>query len=352
MRFGIGRTWSPIGLDIGARAVKAVQLSRTPKGWRVEAATLFAQQQANAALEGGSALRIAGVLQRQGFRGVQIVAAAGLKELEVGMLELPPRNSGAPVEQIAKAELARTVKASPDALAVGLWDVPAPARAVAATYAMGVAMRHKDADALADVLEGAGLSVRSLDIHAWALARACAPLARASAGVTGVLDIGWDAALLVLIHQDCVIYQRVLAECGIAAIRDRVGQALEIEASLADHILDQTVMKSAAEGARTDPMLWASIRNVLGDYATSISVELTASFSYASHRYPANAVDKLFLTGGGASMADLAQSLSERVGVSVKAVSPAELVECPSALLPACSVPALTVALGLAMYEG
>lgn len=352
MRLAIGRSWSPIGIDIGTRCVKAVQLSRTSKGWRVEAATLFAQQQLNAPLDGAVAHRIAGILERQGFRGQEIVVAAPVKKLEVGMLELPPRTSGAPIEQIARTELARTVKAAPEALAMGMWDVPAPARAAAATHVMAVALRHEDANVLVDAFEGEGMNLRSLDIPAWALARACSPLAKASAGVTGVLDIGWDGALLVLIHEDSVIYQRALSECGIAAIRDRVGQALELDAMLADHILDQIVLKPAPDGARTDPMLWASIRGLLAEYASSISTELLASFSYASHRYPANAVDKLFLTGGGALIADLPQGLSERIGVPVKPLAPAELVECPPTLLSACSVPALTPALGLALYEG
>src|SRR5258708_40287529 len=80
---------TPVGADIGGRTIKAVQMSRTSRGWRVEATASFARSAINAPLGRAEARRLADVLHRRSFAGNQIVLAVPDDKLIVGTMELP-----------------------------------------------------------------------------------------------------------------------------------------------------------------------------------------------------------------------------------------------------------------------
>src|SRR5687768_647843 len=117
---------SPIGIDVGSRAVKAVQLERGCRGggWRVAAAAAVPRlpadryqagapatsaaapadaapaDQALAAVTAPSAgelNRLYDTLERQGFSGRQVVLAVPDARLLTSVLEVPARTGQAPV---------------------------------------------------------------------------------------------------------------------------------------------------------------------------------------------------------------------------------------------------------------
>ena len=88
------KTYSPIGLDIGRRCVKAVQLMRAKTGWRIAAAAVLERKTEDALLNAEEAERLCDVLHRQGFRGGDVVIAAPGRALRAEVLELPPRKLG------------------------------------------------------------------------------------------------------------------------------------------------------------------------------------------------------------------------------------------------------------------
>src|SRR4051812_19281149 len=122
--FSKGTQTSPIGIDVGRRTIKAVQLEPSKTaigGWRVRAAATL-QRTASAAEVNAPApsvpssaevRQLMDVVERQGFRGQKVILAATDK-LVTSILELPPMASQAPVEQISRMELARTLKCAPD----------------------------------------------------------------------------------------------------------------------------------------------------------------------------------------------------------------------------------------------
>jgi len=113
------RTRSAIGLDVGARSVKAIQFARDrfgDGGWRVAAAAEMpresAPQEAAAGQPAGPPVaptkagplapaevaRLVATLERQGFAGADVVLAAPNDRVYTSMLELPPRSSNAPLD--------------------------------------------------------------------------------------------------------------------------------------------------------------------------------------------------------------------------------------------------------------
>ena len=137
------------------------------------------------------------------------------------VLDLPPRAGQAPVEQIARLELARAHRSDPETFEMGCWDLPAPQRPGGqgpskGTHLMAVA---------APMRRPPPCSTRSKRVacrpmcwtSAVRLHRACAAVVAPPGAITGILDIGWDAAVLSLLHRGVVVYQRSLGEAGMGS---------------------------------------------------------------------------------------------------------------------------------------
>ncbi|XOV75792.1 MAG: hypothetical protein ACFHWZ_01930 [Phycisphaerales bacterium] len=152
-----------------AQRVTAVQLDQIG---RIRAFASFGRREPDAPISASEALRIRGVLDRQGFRGTQVVLGTPRRMIRSTTLELPPASSGAPIDQLADAELARIHKLAPGSFAKGLWELPASNRAKAAPLTMAVTCVHEQSDALCEVFEQADLDVLALDLSVLATLRA------------------------------------------------------------------------------------------------------------------------------------------------------------------------------------
>src|SRR5437667_135061 len=84
---------------------------------------------------------------------------------------------------------------------------------------MGAACPHESAEELLAPVEGAGFEVVALDHPGWALAR-CLP----NAGARAVLDLGWTGAVLVLVHEGAVRYERAIEGGALGALHARLAE--------------------------------------------------------------------------------------------------------------------------------
>ena len=205
---------------------------------------------------------------------------------------------------------------------------------------------------LLDAFDAEQLHVCAMDVRNGALTRACAGLTDAT-GFTAILDLGWQSAELSLLYQNTVIYVRSLTEAGVSRLRDALAARLKVEPEVADYLLQQFGLTARnldgnADGDAAD--LPPDARSLISGHFDSIAQELTASFSYAVHQYRDAAVTRLLVVGGGAAVPGLAEHLAAAVGIEALTVSPAALMPSDPALADVASSPALTAALGLAMY--
>lgn len=335
---------SPIGIDLGGRMIKAVQLARKGTKWRLHAAVILPQPVANHPVDEHTAEYVRDALYRHGFVGDDIVLGAPRGQLEVEMLELPPRSSGAPVEQIARIEMARSAKLENESFELECWDLPAAARGGSGTSVMAVAMRHQHAEALLAPFEAHGFNTIALDAQCCALARVClkpADVQRDS--ITAVLDIGWNAALLVLIQNETVIYQRVLRESGLQIVHHAIEEDFHLEDDETDYVLSQVGAEDLAQGPRVRALVERHIDSMVG--------EIQAALQYALHRYAQSPVKSLSLVGGGAAIGGICQMLAARLEIErVDVLKAASIVECSNDLLKRAGDGVLTMAMGLAWH--
>lgn len=343
---------SPIGLDIGSRCIKAVQLARGRSGLRILAAACIDRAGKGGALSSPEAAMLRQIFNRQGFRGRSVVLAAPPERLITSVMELPPRSSGAPLDQIARIELARANNCPPDSIELAWWELPAGTRAQEGTHVFAVGLRHEDATAALETLEGAGLNVKLLDSPVLGIARACEQIgAIVPSQVTGVLDIGWTASTLAVMLGRTLVYQRRLPDAGLGTLHARLVSEMKIDPEAAEFVLRRVgVNKDLPEEQRGWELL-DDARGIVSDHIESIGNEVKASLSYALRRYSATGSAGVIATGGGACVPGLieqVQQISDERVVPLRPMDLASAAKDPLASALAAD-PRLACAAGLAL---
>ena len=341
---------TPIGVDLGAREVRALQLSCGRRGWRVTAAVSFPRPGATDRIEPVVAQQLSDVLYRQGFRGRDIVLAVPGDKLRGSMLELPAAAANVPLDQIARMEMARLHKLEADAFEMACWVLPVPDRAHKTTHMMAAACAHADADEVLDVFEEQGLNVCALDLETCALARASAAALAEADGVVSIINLEWHVVRLVVMHGQVVTYERTLSEAALGTLQQTLSTKLGGDSEVASHVLRHVgLMAPQPQDEANSLPTRADVRRVIAAHFEALLNELLASLSYMSRQYPHAELERLVLAGPGASIPGLAEYLETMLAVNVQTASPADLGDCPAALLDTCRNPALTTALGLAL---
>lgn len=351
---------APIGVDVGGRHIKAAQLARASGGWRIEAAASVPRSPCDPDAPGihrEDVRELRDALAARGFRGRRVVLAVPADKLITGIMELPPRGSGAPIEQLARSELARMHRYDPRSFEMACWDLPSPARAGEATYVMAAACSHDDANALLDLFENEGLAVKGLEIHASAVARACRPVLDDVSGIVAILDIGWDRANLALLYQDAVVYERKLGKVGIGPLVSAIAERCELDAAIAERFLIENGLdaggadrpSSAVTNRNVTPEAARVARDAASDHFNGMIDEMRIPLSYLANQYPDAPMERLIMVGGGARIPGLSDRLAAELDVRVRVAGPADLAECTDDLDKEYG-PALAVAIGLATF--
>lgn len=344
------RHWSRIGIDVGPRSIRAAQLHRTSRGWRLAATGRFGRSGGEAGPDAAEVERLRDALDRLGFRGREVVLSVPESKVLTAALELPPRSSGAPLEQLARMEVARAHRREPNGLELACWEVPSPNRAGQTTHMMAAACAHADADPLLDAFEAGGLAVGALDVRVLAMARAAERTLAGAQGLSAVLDVGEEAAVLAVIGEGSVVFERTVEEAGITRLRASLRSQFGLEPEVTDHVLGRI----GCTGLIPDEMgQWDSLDEaieLISDHAALIGRETGASLSYVTHRYEGMDFERLLVAGEGAAWPGLPERLGKLLAIPTTTLAPGDVAEIVGAD-PAAGDPALTVAVGLAMNE-
>lgn len=324
----------PIGVDIGHRHVKLAQVRRG----RLWAWACLNRVSAGEWPETPEIRRIAETIRCGRFSGRQVVLAVPPERLLTGILELPPRSSGAPVDQLAKSELARRHETTVQEIESCSWDLPSPARAANRTYMMAVACAHRETEALIAACEGAGLQVQSIETQATAAARACGAMFDDLGGTGAVLDIGWNSAQLVLMYQGIVVYHRNLVKCGLEALAGGISR----QPGTTGEMIEQWLSCDEPQAALPPAALAAGLETVAS--------ELRIPLSYLANQYPDAHVRRLLLVGGGARTAGMKAHLGKALALETRTVRASDLCQCDADAETSGGGPSLAVAIGLSQY--
>ncbi len=333
MRFGPRQ--SPIGISFDGPFVRAAQLVWTKSAWRIGAATQIPGASADDLAGPGRFGEIKDVLTRQGFLGRRLVVGLKTQQMLTAVLDVPPRSSGAPVDDIARAELAGMHGQDPDAIEAVCWDLPSSGNGPGASQAMAMACPHAVAEPLLASFEAVGFDVVALDSELQARVRASHDRL-APDGVTVLLELGWGAADLCMTFCGNVVYHRSMDEFGIGSKVQELARTLGLTLETLDYALSGS---AASNGAGHGPAaLLETIETMLEGYWSHVAAELHTPLNYVRRQYPDAPLSQMLLTGYGASAVGAAQRFSEYLNL------PADVAAADTA------GPALAAAVGLARF--
>jgi Tfp pilus assembly PilM family ATPase len=341
---------TPIGIDIGSRFIKAVQMRMEDDGPTVARAAAIPRAGGENAFTPGEAARLLNVLWRMDFQGRRIVVAVPPGMLLNSVMELPPRSSGAPLNEIARQELARAHKADSAAIEMSWWELPGGARASEGTHVMAVGCKHADADTLLDAFQAAGGDVIALDAPSLALVRAARSRLAPAPSLTALVDLAWSSAELIIVQGDTIVYERSMRELGLAALVAQVKAKLSVDDDSAQFLVKRVGCGAPlAEGSEVAQS--ADAQAIIGAHVDAFASELRMSMTYAARRFGAPSSGAL-LTGGASLIPGLVTRLSDSVEMPVTGVTLANSHKVDDGCFTQGEQASFLTAAGLAMHNG
>lgn len=326
---------SCLGIDIGSATLKAVLLTRSPTGVRLER-----------------------------FAVAPVPAGADKPHLVQAVQELfqkinPPREAQVVTAVSGPGTVARTIlfpKMTPQELRGALAfeaekHIPFKLEGIYLDFAiMGeqpnnqmeillAASRKEVVTEHLELLSQAGLAPVSVDLEVLALANAWeAGRPQAEAGVVGLLHVGSRATLLDFVRGGRLQFAREIPMGG-AAFTQAVSEALKVDAAEAERLKLQPEARAQEVRAALQPA-WDDWLN-----------QCRTSFDFFENQYGAR-VERLVLSGGSARLPGFREWVQEASGLPTELWSAGPGLGAPEgAALPGEEAAALSVAFGLAARE-
>ena len=216
------------------------------------------------------------------------------------------------------------------------------------------ASRSENINLLESVIDEAGLQVKIVDVETFALANAYLGLFGMKHGkeVSALVHIGASSMLLIVIRDGHVLYTREMS-FGVQQLEQQLPDGFE--GGLA--ALTAEPMDEAAEVEDTDDEISfdsadADSGDLLVDFHKQLVQQVNRAMQFFASSRQYQPVDLILLSGGGAGLVGLADSVAEDQGVTTQVVDVAEKLGVSGKASKAALEqhgPALVLAIGLAM---
>lgn len=316
---------TPVGIDVGDRNVRAAQLKRSGDKYAVaRMGSLQLPDDLDAKQDPQAATRLIGAwLAQMGFRKRECVMGLSTPDVELHAMELPDSISPAQAKQAARWEVERLMSFEQGAATIDFWPIPESRQMTSS--AIGVAASPTAFETLFPICERAKFRCTRLDATSCALAR-FGSLYRGPVSQTdvwGVLDLGARQTRLIICVAQVPILVRSFNKGG-KKWTDQLAEALSISRKAAerhkrDHGIgtaNQQRRKNDSEFAAGGPVA-EMIYNVLRDELVGIVEELERSYKYVIRCFNDRPCGPLMLVGGAASMHNLSDLLTSKLGIEV-----------------------------------
>ena len=348
--FGLGKSKSVVGLDIGSSAVKAVELKLVGKAYKV---TAFASEPVppdsivdGAIIDGGAvADAIRRLFENKAFKSKDVAASLSGNAVIVKRINLPVMTESDLAESIYwEAEQYIPF----DIQDVNLdYQIIDPGTGPDARGTMDVLLVAAKKEKIADytgVIAQAGRTPIVVDIDAFALQNAYE------------VNYGLDpSAIIVLLNAGASAININIVSGGQSAFTRDISiggnaytEAVQKEMNLPFESAEQAKCGRPADGARFEdvlPALHAMTENVL--------LEIQKTFDFFKATASSDRIDRIYLSGGTSRVDGFSQALAERFGAPVEAFNPFLKIAFDAEKLGVADVeglaPTAAVAVGLAL---
>jgi len=313
---------SAIGLEIDAHEFRAVQLINSPTGISTLAWAIFPRRAdvgpGEKNLPSADELRWAGsILGRRGFVGNSISIAPPSDSCSSHVIELPPIESGAPIEQLARQEVARERRCAPGDFQIGYWSLPVKGRT---QETRAVACPRPIIEHMLDRFEDGGFVPVGVGLIELAIHRAGQVHSEIDNEINASLHVGWSSSLAVLTLGDTVIYVRRI-EHGASRVWDMATGRYGLSPRAAEEVIHDQSQSDCVNGyTKIKRATWSSL-------AAELASELDVTYAYVSHSFRTAPFGKIRLSGYGAANPVIDEHLDQILGIPVECAAPIALIQ-------------------------
>lgn len=310
-----------LGLDLGAYSLKAVRVSRTRDGLRLEHArnVPYARpllvSDPEGALDSIAEALTQGRIHGARFRPLPVALTLPLCMTQVRLLDAPA-DEEFEIEEAILSELAAEENTREEDWLGDCWRVQLPADDENASVGV-VGARRQWVEALISLLEELRLEPRVIDGAPFVLARALT-LSNSHADMRreetlALLDLGYESAFFVILRRGMPVYFRTLRGCGVRNLSDAIQQGLQLDEREA-HLFLKTCSQAALRPSAASQTMLKTLREIASLPLRRLQNELARTLDFARRQNDALDLRQITLVGGGAllpSMTELFESWTE-----------------------------------------
>jgi type IV pilus assembly protein PilM len=346
--FGIGKSKTVVGLDIGSSAVKAVELKSAGRGYRIAAIASEAippDSIVDGAIIDGTAVAdaIKRLFENKAFKSREVAASLSGNAVIVKKISLP---------QMTDAELAESIRWEAeqyipfDVQDVNLDYQILDAGGTAGKTSMDVLLVAAKKDKIADytgVIAQAGRTPVVMDVDAFAIQNAFEANYDVEPDAVNVLmNVGASATNINIVSGGASLFTRDISIGGNAFT-----EAIQREFNLPFEQAEQ-----AKRGGGTANVKAEDLAPVMKAVAENVLLEIQKTFDFFRATATTDRLDRIMLCGGASRVDGLAAALGERFGLPVEPLNPFRRIAVDEARLggPVDDIaPIAVVAVGLAL---
>lgn len=337
-----------IGLDIGSSYVRALQLSESGGGYRIEH---FAMEPLREGVVVDKSVQdieaISNAIERavrtSGSRSKSCAIAVSGPAVFTKIISLPSNLAEADVESQIQIEANQYVPYPLDEVSLDFDIIGPSARNPDLIDILLAASKSENVESRQDALEAAGLTARVVDVEAFAIANAFELIRErdhlSKNEAVGIFDIGRDLTTLLVLRGGRVIYNREHPFGG--------HQLLEETMRRYEMTPEQASFFERAEEGPED-----FEQEVLEPFQLNIVHQISRALQFFASSNEYSPISTIYLAGGTASLKGLAAMVQQELGLTTRVADPISGLDVsPSVAVAALkrNTPNLMVAMGLAL---
>lgn len=339
-----------VGLDIGSSAVKAIELKRSGKGYKVTAIGVEPLPPDSivdgAIIDAGVVTdAVRRLLQSPRFKAKDVAASLSGNSVIVKKISLPVMSDADLAESI-HWEAEQYIPFDIQDVNLDYQILTPPAERTGTMEVMLVAAKKDKIADYTGVVSGVGKTPVVVDVDAFALQNAFeVNYAEDQGKVVALVNAGASAININLVSGGTSLFTRDVSLGG-----NSFTEAVQKELGLPFEGAEDAKRGLPVEGVRADdvtPVLHAVMENVL--------LEIERTFDFYKATSASDRIDKVMVSGGTSLVEHFGDALRERLGTEVDRFDPFRNVPIDPAALKGASAadfaPVCAVALGLAMRK-
>jgi type IV pilus assembly protein PilM len=350
--FGLTRSKSVVGLDIGSSAVKAVELKAVGKGYKVAA---FAVEPVppdsivDGAIIDGTAVAdaIKRLFENKAFKTKEVAASLSGNAVIVKKINLPVMTEAELSESIYwEAEQYIPFDIQDVNLDYQILNAGTGGEAQGTMEVLLVAAKKEKIADYTGVISQAGRTPVVVDVDAFALQNAYeVNYGLEAEQVVVLLNAGASAINVNILVGDQSVFTRDISTGGNAYT-----EAVQKELNLPFEAAEQLKKGQPVEGATVE-----DAQPVLQTMNENVVMEVQKTFDFFKASATSDRIDRIVLSGGASRVAGFAEALKERFGTAVEFFDPFHKIAFEPAKFgvtdPENLLPAAAVAVGLALRK-